>query len=251
MRPLVCLAALFLVCSSLLGEQIRLTDGESFQYSLYCVQGFIPIPAGTATLSVAATNHFGKPAFLLGMSLEASSVVEKVYHFQTAMTSLVTPEFVPLRYWKSAEEGSRHYTETTTFTRLETGECEVSCRREIKGGRVDTGQEVRRGMIYDLVSVCFFARGLPSSIPVGRRFPLAVVSGVKVRDRTLVCLGEDMASGEKGGKIACDSFALKGADKKEEADKEVARFWISRDERRVPVRIDMALKWGSVSVRLE
>jgi len=251
MRPLVCLAALILGCLPLGGGQIRLADGELFQYSLYCVQGFIPIPAGTATLSVTATNHLGKSAFLLGMTLDASPVIEKICHVRTRMASLVTPEFLPLCYRKSAEEGSRHYTETTTFTQLDTGECSVSCRREIKGGRVDTGQEVRRGSIYDLVSVCFFARGLQSSIPVGRRFPLAVVSGVKVRERTLVFRGEDKVSGVNGEKVVCDTFVLMGSEKKGESDKEVARFWISRDEDHVPVRIDMALKWGSVSVRLE
>lgn len=249
MRPLVLLAALGLFCFPAQGEQMRLMDGEAFAYSLYCVQGFIPIPAGTASLSVAATNHQGAAAFSLDMALDASSVVEKVYHFRTRFRSLVTPELEPILYEKSAEEGSRFYAETTTFTRLESGEHSVACRRVFKEGRVDTGSEARKGRIFDLVSVCFFARSLRRSFPIGEHLPVSVVSGVKVRDRTLVYSGEDAESGESGRQVPCDVFILQ--EKKGPSTCEVARFWISRDTRRVPVRIDMALKWGRVSVRLE
>lgn len=251
MRLLVCLAAFGLFCLPLFGEQTQLKAGEAFQYSLYCVQGFIPIPAGTASLSVAATNLQGGAAFALDMALDASSVVEKVYHFRTRFRSLVTPELEPILYEKSAEEGSRFYVETTTFTRLESGEHSVDCRREFKEGRVETGRETRKGRIYDLVSVCFFARSLRRSMAKGERMPVSVVSGVKVRDRTLVYSGEDAASGENGEKVSCDVFALMGDVKGDGPEKEIARFWISQDSCRIPVRIDMALKWGSISVRLE
>lgn len=79
--------------------------------------------------------------------------------------------------------------------------------------------------------------------------PVSVVSGVRVRDRLLVYSGEDTARGEKGEKVSCDVFALMGDDKNDGS--EIARFWISRDSCRIPVRIDMVLKWGRVSVRLE
>ena len=251
MRPLVYLAALGLLCLPSQGEQLRLVDGEAFEYSLYCVQGFIPIPAGTATLSVTATNHQGTTAYALDMALDASSLVEKVYHFRTRFSSLVTPDLQPLLYEKGAEEGDRFYTEMTTFTWLGSGENSVACRRVFRDGRVDTGSDARKGRIYDLVSVCFFARSLRHSMVKGERMPVSVVSGVRVRDRTLVYRGEDAASGEKGEKVSCDVFALMGDVKEDGPEKEVARFWISRDSCRIPVRIDMALKWGSISVRLE
>ncbi|MGN0847334.1 MAG: DUF3108 domain-containing protein [Kiritimatiellia bacterium] len=226
-----------------------LRDGERFVYDFRYQKGFMGIPAGTASLSTVATNYRGRAAFALELVLQASPIVEKVYHLTTRFRSLVGPDLEPIAYLKEAEEGTRFYTETAEFVPRAEGGCVVKSRRAFQGGRVQTGNCIREGRVYDLVSVCFHARGKEmAGARVGDRFPVSVASGVTVRDRTILYRGNEMMDVEGGGRVPCQVFVLLADERGKAA--EVATFWISRDRHRMPVRIDVSLKFGAVSVRL-
>ncbi len=250
----LCVCLLVVLCGSgvcAAPADVVLRDGEAFDYALSFRQGFVSVPAGEARLSVTATNVNGQAAFALELSLKASATVETFYRLRTRFTSVVTPSLEPLSYTKHAEEGRRVYTEATTFTRRGKVERKARLTRAIVGRPVQTGRDVRTRRIYDLVSVSFFARGLNLDVVAeGTRLPVSVASGVTVRDRELVVQGEEMVEGPDGKGIPCRVCVLLGKEKDASSETEVAKFWISKDARRMPVRIDLALKVGHVSVRL-
>ena len=224
-----------------------LRDGERIAYDLYYQKGFVAIPAGTAELSVAKTGE----AYDLALTLAASPVVEKVYHLSTRLASRVTPELRPARYTKHAEEGGRVYDEVVDFGETADGGCAVSCRRTFADGRVRTNEVRCATAVHDLLSVLFQARttDLLARAQAGR-VVLPVATGLKVEDEILVYHGDEDVGTVDGKDVPSQVFSLLKRAKPGEEAAELARFWLSKDARRLPLRINLNLKFGSASARL-
>lgn len=239
----ILLAAAAFSCGTVLAEAPRLVDGERFTYALYLKQGFVTVKAGTASLAVRETE---RGMFEATLALKAAPVVEMVYHLDVRMTTRLTADLKPLRFEKHAEEGNRVYDETSVFSCPDEGICGVSSRRTFADGKVDVGDTRRPEQVFDLVSLLFHARRLDvARMKPGALLEVAVVSGVKVRDQSLVYRGEEMVETAGGAKVEAGVFAL--LDKE---GGETARFVFSRKGNRIPQRIDISLKFGSVSARL-
>lgn len=241
-----CLAA-FCLLGAAADVSPALRDGERIAYDLYLQKGIVALPAGTALLSTVRTND----AYALELRLAALPVVDKIYHLSTCLTSRVTPDLRPLRYTKHAEEGGRVYDEVVDFRPLENGGCAVSCRRTEADGRTRTNDVRRTTAVYDLVSVLFQARAtdLLARAKAGR-VVLPVATGIRVDDQVLVPCGDEEVETADGRNVPSQVFSLlRRANPGEEAS-ELARFWLSKDERRLPLRINLFLKFGTASARL-
>jgi len=224
-----------------------LRDGERIAYDLYYEKGFMAVPAGTAELSVVRTNG----AYDLALELKASPVIEKFYHLSTRLQSRVTPELRPIRYAKHAEEGGRVYDEVVDFSMQADGGCAVSCRRTFADGRARTNEVRRTETVHDLLSVLFRARAtdLLARAKAGR-VTLPVATGLKVEDEVLVFKGDETVGTADGKDVPSQVFGLLKRAKPGEEASELARFWLSKDARRLPLRINLNLKFGSASARL-
>ena len=237
------LAAGALSWGTALAEAPRLVNGETFAYALYLKQGFVTVRAGTASLAVKETE---RGIFEATLSLRASSLVEAVYHLDVHMTTRLTADLKPLRFDKHAEEGSRIYDETSVFSCPAGGGCGVMSRRTFANGKVDVGDARRSGQVFDLVSLLFHARRLDvARLKPGARLEVPVVSGVTVRDQSLVYKGEEKVETADGSEVEVGVFALLAKD-----GGETARFAFSREGCRIPQRLDISLKFGSISARL-
>ena len=96
------------------------------------------------------------------------------------------------------------------------------------------------------VSLLFHARRLDvARLKPGARLDVPVVSGVKVRDQSLVYKGEEKVETADGAEVGAGVFALLAKE-----GGETARFAFSREGSRIPQRLDISLKFGSVSARL-
>ena len=224
-----------------------LRDGERIAYDLYYQKGFVSVPAGSAELSVAKADA----AYDLALTLAASPVVEKMYHLSTRLASRVTPALRPIRYTKHAEEGGRVYDEVVDFRQTGDGGCTVSCRRT-EAGRATRTNEVRRATaVHDLLSVLFQARAtdLLARAQAGR-VVLPVATGIRVEDQVLVFMGDEDVETADGKDVPSQVFSLLKRAKPGEEASELARFWLSKDARRVPLRINLNLKFGAASARL-
>ena len=239
----ILLAAAAFSWGAVLAEAPRLVDGETFTYALYLKQGFVTVKAGTASLAVRETD---RRIFEATLALKASSVVEMVYHLDVRMATRLTAELKPLCFTKHAEEGSRVYDEVSVFSYPSGNVCNVSSKRIFADGRVDVGNTRYAEQVFDLVSLLFHARRLDvAHMEPSTLLEVPVISGVKVREQSLVYRGEENVATADGAKVEAGVFAL--------LDKEgnvTARFAFSRKGNRIPQRIDISLKFGSVSARL-
>ena len=242
MKHVVVLASA-LAAMPALAETHRLADGESFTYELYLKQGFVTVKAGKASL---AARESERGFFEATLALKASAAVEMVYHLDVLMKTRLTADLKPLRFEKHAEEGRRVYDEVSVFSYPAGRVCDVSSRRTFAGGKVDVGDTRRSGQVFDLVSLIFHARRLDvARLKPGSRLDVPVVSGVKVRDQALVYRGEEVVEAADGAKVKAGVFALLSKE-----GNETARFAFSLAGGRIPQRIDISLKFGSVSARL-
>ena len=219
----------------------RIADGESFTYALYLKQGLLTVRAGTASLNVTKKGN----SYEAVLEFQAASVVDMVYHLAVRMSTSLTPDLKPIVYVKHAEEGSRVYDETIEFSSSAEGGCKVSARRVFKDGKTDTGVVSRPVQVFDLVSLIFYARCLDvENLKPGERIDLPVASGVKVTDQSLKYVGIEEVE-TAGGKVKACVFELVSGPKVQ-----TARLAFSPEGSRIPQRIDVALKFGTVSVRL-
>ena len=235
--------AVALSCGTALAQVPRIADGEKISYVLYLKQGFVTVKAGTANLAVSEKE---KGIFEATLSLKALSVVEMFYHLDVRMTTRLTAELKPLRFEKHAEEGSRIYDEESVFSYPPDGGCVVSSKRTFTNGKVDVGNTRRAEQVFDLVSLLFHARRLDvARLAPGARLGVPVISGVKIRDQSLIYKGEDEVETANGSNVKSGVFALLDND-----GGETARFAFAKDGTRIPQRLDISLKFGSVSARL-
>ena len=230
-------------CWTALADAPRIADGEEFDYALYVKQGFITVKAGTAHLSVKEKDG----AYEASLELKALSFVDMIYHLYVRMSTRLTPELKPLRYEKHAEEGRSVYDEVSVFSYPQEGGCGISSRRTFSDGKVDVGETRREGSVFDLLSLIFHARRLDvAGLKPGMRIDVSVISGVKVRDQSLVYKGVEEIKAHDGRKIKAGVFDLRS----EESGGISAQFVFSQDGSRIPQRIDISQKLGSLSARL-
>lgn len=224
--------------------------GTAAEYALSFKKGFLFVPAGTGWLSTQTTNLLGRTVQARTLAFKAASLVDAVYHLDTRLTSYLLDDGRPLAYEKHAEEGARVYSEASAFVHAPTGGCTVVSRRTVRGGAVERARNTRPGPVFDLLSVCEYARArVASETPKkGWKIPVSVVSGVKVRDCELVYEGDETEKTDKGEKISCRVFSLEvgtGDDKRGSA-----KFWIGQAAPQPIVLIELALKFGCIRVRL-
>ena len=220
----------------------QLVDGEKLTYALYVKQGIVMAKAGEASITV--TKKDGD--YEATLALQTTAIVEAVYHLAVRMTARLTPEMKPLRFEKHAEEGSRIYDEVSTFAYPDEGGCAVSSRRMFADGKVDVGEMKSAGQVFDLVSLIFHTRRLDvARLKPGERVKVSVVSGVTVREQSLVYRGEEEIETADGAKAKSGVFVLLAKD-----GGETARFVFSQEGNRVPQKLDVSLKYCSVSARL-
>ena len=247
LRSVFCRCCCSLLFGALTASAGVLVDGERVDYQLYIEKGFMSISAGTAQLTTTRTNDF----YDLVLDLSARPAVEAVYHFKTTLASRVTPELQPFRYVKHAEEGSRIYDEITRFSYPSNGGCRVESTRTFADGRVRTNQVFRTEGVYDLVSVIFQARTnrWKSGAEKGNwTFPVA--TGLKVEEQVLIDKGLEDVETSDGEVVKAHAYSLLRRSKTDTPPQdELARFWLADDARHLPVRINLFLKFGTVSAR--
>ena len=220
-----------------------LADGETFTYALYLKHGFISVKAGMAYLDVKKRDG----AFEATMTLKALSVVDMIYHLYARLTTRLTPDLKPLRYEKHAEEGSCIYDEVSTFSYPSEGGCNISSKQTFKDGTLKDGETRRSDQVFDLLSLIFHARRLDvSRLTPGARLDVAVISGVKVKEQSLVYKGVEEVETDDGSKVKAGIFLLSS----NEDGGVTARFAFLQEGRRVIQRIDILHKYGSLSARL-
>jgi hypothetical protein len=211
-------------------------SGESATYRVWWAGGPLNLPAGDATIAVAPPR--ASESFRFVVSAGTAPWVSRFYKVTATLETTATDRLLPLEYRETIDEGTRRIDRHVDFD---------SARREVRitsGGTSITlplGAESR-----DPLSALFYLRTLPLGegarflVPIsdnGRRMSLEVS---KTRPETVVVNGQPWPALKLEPRLSerIDRGPL------------TVTAWISADERRIPLLVEVSAGFGSVRLEL-
>jgi hypothetical protein len=212
------------------------SSGESATYQVWWAGGPLNLPAGEATISVEPPR--ASETFRFVVSAATAPWVSRFYKVTATLETTATDRLLPLEYRETIDEGTRRIDRQVAFD---------SVRREVRitsGGTSITlplGAESR-----DALSALFYVRTLPLGegsrflVPIsdnGRRMRLDVPG---TRPETVVVGGRSWPALKLEPRLSerIDRGPL------------TVTAWISADERRIPLLVEVSAGFGSVRLEL-
>lgn len=230
-----------------------LTDGEEIRYELFFNWRFIWIKAGEACLSTRLTTYEDAPAYESTLLAATNSRADLIFRLRDTITTVVTPELVPLYFVKRCDEGKEMIYDRAWFA-YEDGVATAKQTKVYGDGRVRETSHSDSRCIYDMVSLLLYSRSFDTDkLHVGNRMQFPMVTGMKVEEQNLIYLGKETVEALSGESYRCQVFSLVQKKKSKEGrleDQEVIRFYTTDDERHLPIQLDLILKFGVAKAKL-
>jgi hypothetical protein len=225
-------------------------SGETLLYDLYFNWKFVWLKAGSASLNISNTTYMGKDAYRTRLITRGSKRADRFFIMRDTIMSYTTHEMVPMYYKKAANEGGSYRTDEVWYSYID-GICHVKQRHRNKRGTIKVKNESREDCIYDMLSIMLKARSMNiSNMNKGYRYHFQMTDGGKTQDEVLIFRGRSTFQVENSPvKYRClvFSYVEKDDDGKE---KEVVTFYVTDDKNRLPVRLDLNLKFGTAKAFL-
>lgn len=237
MKKSIALFLVSLMCSVL---SAQLSPGEvSYTLSLGIIK------AGKASLKTEKTSYNGRDAYKVSLIAATNSVADRIYRIRDTLTTVVTPQIEPLSFVKHSHEGDDVVAETAVFAKTATGYHGKLVKRYKEGDTRET-DTICPHPIYDMVSLVLYARKLDTDgMKTGDRLHFAMADGGLVKNEEMIFLGTDYLK-LSGVLHDCLVFSIEQSDSKEE----LLRIYLSADEARVPIAMDISLPFGKAKVRM-
>ena len=222
---------------------------ETLKYALYIG----PIKAGEGRLITRNTTFEGQKVVRMDLLIRTTSAAEKIFSINDTITSYLDAKYLrPVYYRKHSFEGDNHYLERARYTYPATGGCRVAMHKTYRDGHVRENTENSSAPVYDLVSIMAYARSLNTSgFMAGKRIDYRFVDAADVIDECLIFEGRETVK-VSGVKYDClvFSFVEPYIEKGKTKYKEVLTLYMTDDEARTIVEMDIKYKVGSAKARL-
>lgn len=246
-RIISTMAFMFLLAGNMFAAQNW--KNETLRYALYIG----PIKAGEASFITKNTTYQGQKVVRMDLLIRTTSAAEKIFSINDTITSYIDPQNTrPVYYHKHSFEGDNHYQEFARYSYPEAGGCQVSLRKNYKDGHVRENIENSSVYVYDLVSIMAYARTLSiSGLKVGKHIDYKFVDAADIIDECLVYQGRETVK-VSGKKTECLVFKFLEPymEKGKTGFKEVLTLYMTDDEARTIVEMDIKYKVGSAKARL-
>lgn len=251
------LLLLFLILLSPLTALFPKTNGaasfapegkESIHYDVYFQWGFIWKKAGAANLTLAPTTFQGKQALNLNLIARTTPAFDRVTRVRDTLVAYTTPTLTPLYYAKIVHEGDYRATDKVHYTYPLENPNQVEAR--IQQYRKNTLKRDTTIAIatpaFDMLSVFYHLRTLDmSQVKVDTPFPATIISGRHAVKISITYKKEESYKAPSGKSYECYYFRIQFYDEKGKVDKsDLFEYWMSRDNRRLPVQVAGKLKIG-------
>ncbi len=222
-------------------------NGEFLSYNLYFNWKFVWIKAGNASLSTIITRYKGGNSFRSSLVCRTNARADKFYTIRDNITTYMTGNLVPQFYSKNTHEGDRRNLDEVTYT-FNHGQCNMRLRRRKTDGS-NHYKNVSRNGAYDMLSLFLRARSWDfSKWRAGHKAGFYIVSGKDVNPAYVQYGGKTTVAGDNGRKYRCLKMAYYENEGK--GMKKIATFYITDDDNRIPVLIDLNLKFGSAKAKI-
>ena len=237
--------------------------GEDLTYDLYFHWKFIWVKCGAAHYTMKSANYKGQPALRNDLLFTSNKRCDMVFTMRDTLISYITPQLVPLYFRKGSLEG-KNYTVDEVWYTYPNGKSHVKQHYLNRHGEWSEHHHESDDCNYDMLSILSLARNwsvastdkktsLPTSSTlkgnIGERIHFPMATGKKVETQTLVYRGKKDWKANDGKTYHCFVFSLLDYEEKDK-DKELLRFFVTDDQRHLPVRIDFYLKFGTAKAYL-
>ena len=219
--------------------------GEELTYDLYFKYGLINSKAGESTISVQNTTYKGGFVYKMTTIAISSGFASKMFSLNDTITSYMSYDIVPLYFDKKAHEGGDFTDETLTYSYADDKVTAVANR--VKNGDHKFNERLEsKKCLYDMQSVVFYARTLDfANMKDGDVAQINFVSGKKMRAMDIKLDGTVNMKANNKKKYYCYKLILNINDPAFDDKSEAMTVYLSKDENRIPIRIDSQLKVGS------
>ena len=246
-RILVTLTALLLTAGSMMAEQAW--KNETLRYALYIG----PMRAGEARFITQNTVFEGQKVVRMDLISRTTSAADKLFSMNDTLTTYLDAENVrPVYFRKHCFEGDDRYEEFARFTYPAGGGCQAAMRKNYKDGRVKERTESSDAPVFDMVSIMGYARAMDvSGFQAGKHIDFRLVDAAEILDECLIYQGRETVK-VSGRKYDCLVFKLVEPymEKGKTKTKDVLTIYITDDEARTIVQMDIKFKVGSAKAKL-
>ena len=237
-------AALFLVYSFALSaeelpKEALIPVGETLKYDIYW--GFIPV--GHSEITSSWVEEGGRSLINLRFTARSNRFVEKIYPVNDRIDCFVDPQtLLPVRLVKKTSEGPYLCDDTLTFDRgLSTASWEDRQRRT--NCEYAVAQDTR-----DFYSLMYMMRA--QNLQRGERQGFTIASDDRVHDISIRMGKEEKVALPDGSEVVANRMNVEQARKGLFVRKIPGTVWVSREDPRVILKMQLRVPVGSVRVVL-
>lgn len=231
-------------------QSIRL---ETLRYDAYYHWGFIWKKAGAGVLTLdKEIMEDGSERFHGSLAGRSLSIVEAIMKVRDTLDCWLTPEYIPLAYYKKTHEGSYHGLDRNYYTTYfandsaaRTLENIVKTDVQVYRWRNKKGNSQKRHSVdavaYDMLSVFYAIRDVDfSSMPINTHLQFPIFTGLKKQWMNVIYQGR--ANCElRSGKIY-DTYQLLLTFQSKDSDSTPLYVWLSTDPDQRPLKVIIQLK---------
>lgn len=235
-------------CAQCTYENKAFNGTETINYNLYFNWKFVWIKAGTAGMSTVPVKYKGETAYKTSLVTRTSATVDRYFRMRDTIMVYFTPQLTPLYYRKGAREGKRYYVDEMWYS-YPNGKCLTTQRHLTAGGEVRTAKHLYDRCVSDMLNSFQRVRNLdPKGWKEGHTIKLDIAGGEVLQPAKLVYRGKKTIKADNDKKYPC--LILSYIETEDRKDKEIVRFYVTDDQRHIPVRLDLFLKFGSAKAFL-
>lgn len=218
-------------------------DSETINYNLYFNWQFIWIKAGTASLTTNKKEYKGKPAYTTSLVTSSSKKVDRYFMMRDTIMSIFSDRLVPLYYRKGAREGKRYYVDEMWYSYGD-GKCHTTTRHTHDDGHKTAEKHTYSQCMTDMLHAFQQFRNIDTSgWKKGQSRNLSIAGGSEIVRARLLYRDDKTVKGDDGKKYPC--YVISYIEKDGKKEKEIVRFFVTKDKRHIPIRLDLFLKFGS------
>lgn len=225
-------------------------DDETLRYVITYKWGLITKDSGEATLSLK--NRGSK--YYIQLTGKTKPWADGLFKVRDTLVSVMDKaKFRPLTYTKAAHEGGKYAKDEILYSYSGNNVSGKALKyREKKGKQTREELELTStGDTFDMLSVFYWLRSIdPATMPVGKKVTATLFSGSHEETVKIWKVGEETVKMRDGSKRESwhirFTFTSKGG-KKTSDDIDA---WLSKDGKRVPLKIKGSLPIGHASAYL-
>jgi hypothetical protein len=245
MKHLLILFAFMLGCLNSFGQQLPLKSepifkaGEVLQYKLK--YGFITAAEATIKVQESDLKFDGKPVYRLIVDAQTSGSFDIFYKIRDHYDSYIDKKtLLPYFYQENVREGGYRRSDKARFSQPQ--KKVVSNRGTFTTPTTQT---------FDLVSAYYFARSLDiSKLRIGESFKLNYFLGDEISQLEIQYVGKEVVK-SKLGSIRCLKFSPSIQPGRIFKKDSRLYLWITDDGNRVPVKAQVEILVGSVTMEIK